>query len=498
MKAILVDGNGEILGSHSVNYQLLTSNRGWVEQNPEEWTEGFLEILQKFKEDYPEAFSLISSISFAGQMHGIVPVDQAGRPLHHAIIWSDQRNDKELQALESLYSKEKWTGKTGNVPNISFSLGKILWLKDNEPELYEKTYRFLLPKDYLRFQLTGLMSTDITDASATLMLDISKGKWAADILANFNINPDKLPEIKQSSDVDGYVMESASQLTGLRQGISVVCGCGDSQGQAIGNGLRDDRGWLCTIGTSGQIMVSIDQYRYEKDGKVHTFSYPEQGKWVLQGSTLSAGSSFKWLAENVLDDPAGIAALLDEADTVAPGSDGLIFLPYLFGERTPHMNEKAKGSFIGLTYHHKKGDMARAVVEGVLFSLYQALELIADLQDKTPEYLIATGGVFQHDVWKSAAADIFGIPVHLKSGKGGAAYGAAMLAAVGNGEFAGLSEVQAAWGISKPQQVIMPNMENHQVYKEYFNVYKDAYEHMKGIFHQLHDLSRREGTAYEA
>ncbi|PGY15129.1 xylulokinase [Bacillus sp. AFS031507] len=487
LKVVVVNQSGEILNSATKSYGVHTPQDGWIEQNTTQWLTALSEALAEVEKLNSQILKEIRAISVTGQMHGIVPVDNNGNALHHAIIWSDRRNEEELAAFHSEFTNEEWVAVTGNRPNISFTLGKIMWFKKHYPDLYEKTNKFLLPKDFLRRKLTDTFETDYSDASATLLMDLHTLQWSKKIIKTFQIDETKLPEIKSSTALTGSITRKAARAFGLNEGTAVICGCGDAQAQAIGNGIINSKDWLCTIGTSGQLFVSTDEPAIVKNGTLHSFAHAASGKWVLMGATLSAGMSFKWLTESIFSNDIEIKDLLDLASTASPGAKKLLFLPYLFGERSPYMDEKAKGTFIGFTNEHTKAEMARAVVEGVLFSLYQSFKIVEETVGHKCEHILLTGGAAQHDLWVTAAANIFNVPVVRNRNRGGGAYGAAMLAAVGNGDFNNLLEVSDCWGLHQYEKVYHPNQTLHEDYEKLFLVFAKAYDALKEVFHRLHD-----------
>ncbi|WP_179292581.1 xylulokinase [Bacillus sp. 7884-1] len=493
IKLVVVNQLGEILVSKTKSYQVYMPREGWIEQKPDEWLAAMREALFYLKKKKTGNFKDLKAISVTGQMHGIVPVDKNGTALHPAIIWSDRRNEAELAAMQSVLTNEEWVAITGNRSNISFTLGKIIWFKKHFPELYEKTDKFLLPKDFIRMQLTGTFETDYSDASATLLMDLQLLKWSKKITELFQIDESKLPDIKHSTDLIGSISKNAAEEFHLKEGTPVICGCGDAQAQALGNGVISSKNWLCTIGTSGQLFMSSDKLAIEKSGTLHTFAHAAPGKFVLMGATLSAGMSFKWLVESIFINKLEIKELLDLASTARPGAKQLLFMPYLFGERSPYMDEKAKGTFIGFTHEHTMAEMARAVVEGVLFSLYQSYKIVEQTSGKKCEYLYVTGGAAQHELWPKAAANIFNVPVVRNRSRGGGAFGAAMLAAVGSGDFSSLEEVSERWGLEQYEQVYQPDLTLHRQYQKLFQIFANSYDSLKEVFHGLHECGG-EGT----
>jgi len=488
IKVTIVNQHGKVLVDGIHSYGIIEKNNGWIEQNPQEWLQGLRSVLHEIATKDRSLLEKIISVSVTGQMHGIVPVDDNGSSLHHAIIWSDQRNEKELEQLHALLTNEQWVNMTGNRPNISFTIGKIMWFKKHYPKLYDRVYKFLLPKDYIRMHLTGTFATDYSDASATLLMDVQQKSWSEKIIHLTKLDAQKLPEIKGSTDVVGSVTNYATQTYGLKEGTTVICGCGDALAQALGNGGVHSNDWLCTIGTSGQIIASTEDLKIEQKGSVHTLAHAVPDQWVTMGATLSAGRSFQWFVEAFYEKNQDLETILDAAKNINPASNQLLFLPYLYGERSPYMDEKAKGTFIGLTHEHTNSHAVRAVVEGVLFSLFQSLNIIKQTTALTPEHMILTGGAASHDFWAQTAATIFNVPIVRKANRGGGAYGAAMLAAVGVTDFKDLEEVVDAWDLTEHENILYPNESQSMHYEKKYSIYGKSYDALKEIFHDLHEL----------
>jgi xylulokinase len=485
LKMAFFDRDGKQLEDYSTCYPIHMPNVGWHEQKPDDWVQALKSGIDEIRRYHPSLLENLQAIGITGQMHGFVPVDRNGDHLYPAIIWSDQRNGAELERLTRALPIEGWVELTGNRPNSSFTLGKILWLKNHLPDVYGRTYKFLLPKDYLRMKLVGTFLTDYSDASATLMMNIRKGEWSEWVCRTFQVDRGKLPDIKKSTESAGTVTDEAAALFGLKSGIPVYCGCGDAQAQAIGNSIIREDEWLCTIGTGGQLFVSTDRPYVDKKGTVHTLAHGIPEKWVLMGATLSAGMSLKWLGESVFQSRYGLGELLDRAKGAEPGSKGLIFLPYLAGERTPHMDKSAKGTFVGLTNGHTVAEMVRSVVEGVLFSLYDAYTIVTETIGRRPNRLVLTGGAVRHPLWLSTAADLFGIPVERKKGVGSGSYGAAMLAAVGSGLYPDFPGLFRTWNVSSGAETYEPDWENHRIYMDLFGIYQDLYHPLQDAFQRL-------------
>jgi xylulokinase len=474
LKAVLVTTEGEIVGTVTKSYPIYTPQDGWVEQRTDDWVfalkEGVKELID------PKCS--VKGIGITGQMHGLVAIGENGSPLGNAVIWSDKRCEKEVEELERNFPIEKWVGLTGSRPNTSFTLAKILWMKKNQSNQYAGTKYFLLPKDFIRYWLTGTIVTDETDASATLMYDIRKKQWSDEILKKFDIHSESLPTVLSSVEQTGELMKEAATELDLHPGIPIFSGAGDAEAQAIGNGIVREGNWLCTIGTSGQIFTPISEVKVDLQGRVHTLCHAVPDSWHLMGATLSAGMSLQWVTQNIfkMKDDRAFETVMSEAEQASPGASGLFFLPYLFGERTPYMDPKARGAFVGLTYTHTRAEMARAVIEGVLFSLAHCLEIMESIGTNCPERITITGGAAEHHIWRQIASNVFGIPVSRCSSRGGSAYGAAILTAVGIGWFPTVQSVVDAW--IRTKDTVEPDLSLHSIYQEYLDVYKDLYSHL--------------------
>lgn len=495
LKLILVDSNGKLMGSVTESYNIQIPQPGWAEQKPGDWIGALIKGVKRLKQESPDAMYDVAGIGITGQMHGLVSLDKNGVPVCNAIIWADKRCEEEVGELEANFSLDTWMNMTGNRPNVSFTLPKILWLRHHVSNIFNRVSHFLLPKDYVRFWLTGNYATDPTDASATLMFDIVNKCWADDVLTAFDIERAMLPDILGSSDIAGVLSHEAAGLLDIRPGIPVICGLGDAEAQAVGNCVVDDDSWLCIIGTGGQIFTPVDRVIVDKKARVHTLCHGVPDKWHMMGATLSAGASLQWLAEHIFQ-VRGYKAydeLVNTVDLTSCGSDGLIFLPYLFGERTPIMDPKAKGAFIGFDFHHTKSHMVSAVLEGVLFSLYESINILADLKGKYPEAITITGGAAQSMVWRQMAANIFGMPIIRHIDLAGSTYGAAILTAVGLAIYPSIKACAEAW--IESGDVTHPNMVLHDNYLAYFDVYKGLYSSLKDSFDKLDTLYK--GSAHK-
>ncbi|WP_027417965.1 xylulokinase [Aneurinibacillus terranovensis] len=491
IKIILADRSGSVLCSTTKEYKLVTPNAGWAEQDPADWIQALHDGMNELFTCFPNEAGRVQGIGITGQMHGLVPVGLDGNPVCNAVLWADRRCEEEVRELESKIPLEKWMDTTGSRPNVSFTLPKILWMRRNQPDLFDRTAFFMLPKDFLRYYLTGIRATDETDASATLMYDIVNREWSQNILTAFTLDAERLPSVLSSSSQAGVLTDGPAKALGLSSGIPVICGAGDAEAQAIGNGIVRPNSWLCTIGTGGQIFTPVAQANTDRQGRIHTLCHGVSGMWHVMGATLSAGMSLQWLSRHILH-MEGDGAYNELVDLVAhsrPGANGLIFLPYLFGERTPHMDDKAKGAFIGFNFHHMRKDMVRSVIEGVLFSLRECIDIMQEIGLPFPLSICMTGGAAESIGWRQLAADIFGVPVTRCTSRGGSAYGAIILTAVGIGWFPTVEAAADSWVTAI--DTVYPDDTAHEAYRELYEIFRDAYKNLQGTFAKLDDAAKK-------
>lgn len=465
-----------------------------AEQNPKEWWEAFLSLLRKLEAKIGDLKS-IEGIGLSGQMLGLVTVGEKGKPLRPAIIWCDQRSFRELRYIEETLGMEKLLEYTANTPLTGYWLPKILWLRNHEPEVLEKTDKFLLPKDYLRFLLTGNYATEVSDASGTLVFDVPHRKWSEEIIELFTISKDVLPAVVESPEITGYVQEEVAQETGLRARIPVVGGGGDQSSGGVGLGVVKKGVLSCVLGTSGVVMSMTDEPKRDyKNRGLHSFCYSIPGTWFLMGCTLAAGGSYQWLYRILQKVKSNLCyEELNELAAAAPvGSAGIIFLPYLIGERTPHSDPKARGVFWGLSYHHELGHMVRSVIEGVAFSQRESVEILREF-GLTGEKMVLSGGAARSSLWCQIFADVIGLPMVTTTVDDPASLGAAIIAGVGTGYFSSFEEGCKQY--IKERTVFEPSLENHQLYNNLFKEYRKLYQELKDFnhnfpFEKLTNLSR--------
>lgn len=482
-KAVLISPKGEILNKATFPYPLYTPKPGWVEQQPQDWWDATIHVLQKLTKSKR---GTIVGLGITGQMHGAVFLDKDYKVIRPAILWNDARTGPQCRQIERIIGKDKLQQITGNPALAGFQAPKILWLREHEKRNYRKVRFVLLPKDYIRFKLTGELATDASDAAGTLLLDLKKRDWADEILQALNIPKKWLPTVYEGPAVTGYITADVAKLSGIPKGAPVVAGGGDNAASAIGAGVIQEGLGLVSLGTSGVIFVHCDEPISDPDGAIHCFCHAVPGKYHLMGVVLSAGASLRWFRDVFASEEQQVAArlgrdpydlLLQEAEQAPPGADGLFFLPYLSGERTPHMDPDARGAWIGISLAHGRRHFIRAVLEGVAFALKDSLIRIQAL-GQHPKELRAVGGGVRNALWQQILASVLEIPLRRLSVEEGAAYGAALLAAVGSGFFKDVYE--AVDNIVKPlEETINPDPQLSAIYKEIYAVYTRLYPTLK-------------------
>lgn len=491
VKALLVSGDGEVLKVSSPDYPFDTPKPLWSETNPEVWWAATQRAIRDLLKDFDP--SSVSGIGLTGQMHGMVALDKKGEVLRPCIMWNDQRSYAECQEITSMVGDGKVLEITGNPVLAGFTAPKIRWVEKNEPDVFEAISKVLLPKDYVRYKLTGEFFSDLSDASGTSMLNVGRREWSDEILDALGWSKSWLPEVTESTEMSSVVSTAGSAATGLPAGIPVAAGGGDCAAQAVGNAIVEEGRISVTLGTSGVVFAQSDDYRIEPEGKLHAFCHAVPGKWHLMGVMLSAAGSFQWYKNNLGDlesqmekEGKGEAydLLTKRAEKVAPGSEGLFFLPYLSGERTPYPDPYARGCFIGLNLRHGKHHMTRAVLEGVSFGLNDSLRLMSNLGIEASEVQLSGGGT-RSVLWKQMLADIFNAPCSMVNAMEGAAYGAALLAAVGSGQFESVEDASSSW--IRTTERIQPG-ENVEKYRKHYGIYQSLYPKLKESFEEIAEL----------
>jgi len=484
-RAVAVDLAGHVLATASAEYPLSTPRPGWAEQDPDLWWAASRQVLSTITKKLDEP---PSAIGLTGQMHGSVFLDEHDRVIRPALLWNDQRTARQCQTITERVGADRLKEITGNPAITGFQAPKILWLRENEPDAYARVRHVLLPKDFIRLQLAGEFATDASDASGTLLLDLRRRAWSDDVLAALDIPRRWLPAVHEGPDVTGRVTPAAARATGLPAGIPVAAGGGDNAASAVGNGIVLEGLVSSSVGTSGVIFADCDSPRIDPLGRLHAFCHAVPGRYHLMGVTLAAGGSLRWWREAVGSD-LDYEGMSELAAQAPPGSEGLVFLPYLSGERTPHLDPDARGVFAGLTLRHTRAHLTRAVMEGVAFSLKDSLDLMTGLGIPFTE-VRATGGGARSDVWRQIQADVFGLPVRRTASDEGPAFGAALLAGVAAGAYANVFE--ACDVIALDPDVDAPDPLRNELYQRYHAAYRDLYAATAPVMHRLANLGHRE------
>jgi xylulokinase len=460
VKGLAIDGGGAVRGRADAEYLFSTPRPGWAEQDPEVWWQGTESVLARLGEQCGAP----AGIGLSGQMHGLVALDATDRPLRPAILWNDQRTAREVREIEETIGFERLIALTGNRVQTGFTAPKLLWMRHNEPELYKRIARIALPKDYVRLRLCGEHATDLSDASGTLLLDVAERRWSEEVIGGLRLDRAWFPIACESTSVTG-------RTSG---GVPVAAGGGDQAAGALGVGVDRPGPASVVLGTSGVVFSALEAYKAEPLGRVHVFCHAATGTWHAMGVMLSAAGSLRWLRGTIA--PAmDFDALTAAAERWQPGVEGLLFLPYLAGERTPHADPDARGAFVGLSVRHDNGALARAVLEGVAFGLRDSLDLICELGPR-PTIGRVSGGGARSGLWLRIVASALELPLERVAVDEGAAFGAAILGGVAAGEWTDVREAVAA--TVKPGELIEP-------VPEWVEVYRDRRAHFRALYPAL-------------
>lgn len=486
VKALLISVEGKIISSKTVSYPLATPHPGWAEQSPYDWWEATVNAIREIvSNDYIDA-KQIKGISLSGQMHSSVFLNEKMEVIRPAILWSDTRTSEQCKEI---YTKVGGLNQlihyVSNPALEGFTASKILWLRENEPENYKKVKCILLPKDYIRYRLTGELFTEVSDAAGTLLFDVIKKRWSTSLLEKLEIDQNLLPPVLNSFDLAGRITKNIAEQTGLKFGTPVVAGGADNACGAVGSGIIQEGKVMVSIGSSGVVLAQTNNPQADQEGRIHLFNHACPDSWYMMGVTLSAGMSYEWLQKKLFNHSLDYAKLDQLAEEVNPGSEGLIFLPYLYGERTPHADANARGVYFGISGKHDQRHFIRSVLEGVTFALKDSLELIKDKGVKIKE-IRAIGGGAKSRVWQQILADILGEEINLLNVEEGPAFGAALIAGVGVGVYSSFAE--AVNGIVKVQKTIVPRIQNTKRYNQYYQLYKKLYYSLKEDFKELKKL----------
>lgn len=481
VKILLVNQYGEVTQEVSKSYPLIQEKAGYSEQNPNDWVEqtvaGLSELLANFKGNPEE----IEGLSFSGQMHGLILLDKNKEILRNAMLWNDTRTTKECEEIYEKVGKERLLDITKNPALEGFTLPKILWVKNHEPEIFEQAKAFVLPKDYVRYRLTGQLHMEYSDAAGTLLLNVAEKNWSNEICDRLGIDLEICPPLVDSHKNIGILTPEIAKATGLSSATKVFAGGADNACGAIGSGILEDGKTLASTGTSGVVLSYEASEDKDFEGKVHYFNHAAPDGYYTMGVTLSAGYSLSWFKDTFAKD-IDFEALLADIVTVPIGSNGLIFTPYIVGERTPHVDANIRGSFIGMDASHDRNHFTRAVLEGITFSLNESVEIFRE-NGKNIDTIVSIGGGAKNDSWLQMQADIFNANIVKMQSEQGPGMGAAMLAAYGCGWFYSLKE--CAEEFLKEDKVYQPIPDNVEKYKGLFAIYKDVYRKTNGLNQQL-------------
>lgn len=487
-KALILAADGTVWGIGVSEYGFETPQPMWSEQHPDLWWEGTIDAIkaavQNAAENHGSEFdpSQIASIGLTGQMHGLVLLDAQGQVLRKAILWNDQRTQHQCDQIHERVGRDRFIKISGNVALTGFTAPKILWVKDNEPEVYRRIAHILLPKDYVRLKLTDEYAMDKADGAGTVLMDIANRDWSQILLEMLEIDPQWMPQLFEGTEKTGEITKSAAKEIGLAVGTPVVAGGGDQSAQAVGVGAVSSGIVALTLGTSGVIFTSTGKPFIEPEGKLHAFCHAVPGKWHLMGVMLSAAGSLHWYRDRFAADK-GFDDLLAPAEGIPAGSEGLLFLPYLTGERTPYPDPYARGAFIGLTVRHEMAHCTRAVLEGVAFGLRDCFALLQSAGVKVIEQVRISGGGAKSPLWRQILANVLNAELVTVNTAEGAAYGAAILAGVGAGHWASVDE--ACRGLIRITDSVLPEVMAVETYQNLYPFYKELYPRLKDVFEGL-------------
>lgn len=484
MKGILLNQEGKVIKKSTENYPLIQPKSGYNEQNPKEWIKACETILNDLSHEIEDFTEKLEAVSFSGQMHSLVLLDANKEVLRPAILWNDVRNTEQCEQIMNDFGGTL-LDVTHNIALEGFTLPKILWVQQNETDIWNRVKHILLPKDYLRAWLTGKLNMDYSDAAGTLLLDLKTHTWSRTISERYDIPLEYLPPLIESTGYVGTITEAIKDTYGFVNDILVFAGGADNACAAVGAGITNDSVGMASIGTSGVFLSVENEIHNKYKGKLHFFSHSVPNTHYSMGVTLAAGNSLSWFKETFAPDKS-FDSLLENIGEITPGSDGLMFTPYISGERTPHIDSKVRGSFVGIDARHKLSHFARAVLEGITFSLKESQGLMLDVANKDFERIISVGGGAKNNDWLQIQADIFDAEIVTLEAEEGPGYGAAIIAAVGAGWYDSIEECTdefVQYGIS-----VKPNAENVMKYQKQFDIYKQVYGATKDITYQVKEI----------
>jgi len=481
-RALLVDERGCVRAGFTAPHEDMRMEKPlWAEQRPENWWEAAQQAIRGVLAQAGIPGHQVRGLGLSGQMHGLVMLDEAGCVIRPALIWCDQRSQAQVDWVNRTLGPEQVLRYTANPVLTGFTLPKLLWVRDHEPTSFSRLRKLLLPKDYIRFCLTGEYATEVSDASGTSLFDVVNRRWAFEMADRLGLDRSILPTVYESSEVTGRLTASAAEATGLEPGTPVVGGGGDQAASAVGNGIVEPGVVSCTLGTSGVVFAHMEAPAYDPQGRVHTFCHAVRGAWHVMGVTQGAGLSLQWF-RNQLAPGVDYDRLTEEAARAPAGAHGLFWLPYLMGERTPHLDALARGGWIGLTAKHTRADLIRALLEGVSYSQKDCLDLVEQLGVGVQSVRVSGGGA-RSAFWRQLLADVFSRRVVVLETQEGSAYGAALLALVGTGVYGSVPE--ACRAAIREVESVLPRRAEAEFYARGHAVYRALYPALKGIYREI-------------
>ncbi len=495
-KAVVIDEAGKVVSRATEEYPLIVPSPGWSEQDAGDWWKASAKAIRTAMASAEVDPGEIEGVGLTGQMHGLVLLDGEGKVLRNPILWNDQRTTEQCAWITEKLGGERETIRlTCNPVLAGFTAPKLIWVRQNEPGIYSRARKMLLPKDFIRFKLTGGYATEVSDASGTSLFDVRKRRWSDEVAGELDIPSAMLPDVHESTIVTGEVSRGASDETGLRAGTPVVGGGGDQAAGAVGNGIVRPGVISATIGTSGVVFAHTDEVKVDPEGRLHTFCHAVPGKWHVMGVMLSAGGSMRWFRDKLSSQEVQAAKersidpydlLTSEASKVPPGSEGLLFLPYLSGERTPHKDPDARGVFFGLSLRTGKGHLVRAIMEGVAFGMRDSLEIMKSMGVPIMQ-VRASGGGARSELWRQIQSDIYGVELYMMEAEEGPAFGSALIAGVGVGTYGSVEE--ACDKAVRTSGLVEPVPENVELYDRRYQMYTKLYQSLRPTFKELARLA---------
>ncbi len=474
-KSVLFDSLGNAVASASCEYPIYHPQNGWAEQNPEDW---WMAVVKTLKEITKNFDGEVAGVGLSGQMHGLVMLSQSGEVLRNAIIWCDGRTSKECRLIYEKVGYDRLLEITANPALEGFTASKILWVMNNEPQIYAKCRHILLPKDYIRYKLTGEFATDVSDASGMQLLDIKKREWSGEVCEKLGVDVSYLAKVYESAENTGTITAEAAKLTGLKEGVAVAAGAGDNASAAVGTGVCRDGEAFTTVGTSGVVFAHMNNLAIDKAGRVHTFCCAVPNCWHIMGVTQGAGLSLKWFKETFAKE-ISYKELDKMCENVSIGANRLMYLPYLMGERTPWLDADARGVFFGLCPTHKIEHLGRAVMEGVSYSLKNCLDVFEEMGVKTEKMAICGGGG-KSRFWRQMIADVYNMELTVKASSEGAAQGAAILGGCAGGVYESVYDGCKKAVLDK--ETVKANGGDHEEYMKFYKLYNSLYPNLKTAF----------------